>query len=293
MPASRLSDDDWDLLVSRIRANECLPFLGAGVSISSGPGAGLPAGSQLAESLAAECKYPGSDKWDLFRVCQYYSIARDPHEMRLAIRKRLRVPGIQPTEVHRLLAKLPFAYILTTNFDNLMERALETTEPAGKNPRAEVYVRRVDKKELAPSTVSEPLVYKLHGSIDQVETLIATEDDVIDFAACLLQDDPPLPSLISSLFQKSTLLFIGYGLKDWNVRMMMRALRKTTRRSGPPEIASYAIQRRPKDSGAASEWEKSVMYWDKVENLRCYDVDAQEFLGELVHHYEATSGGTS
>lgn len=288
MSSHGLSEDDWDLLLTRIRDQQCLPFLGAGVSISSGAGPGLPTGAQLAQSLAEECKYPGADKWDLFRVCQYFSIARDAHAMRVAIRQKLNVPGVRPTAVHTLLAQLPFSCILTTNFDNLMESALGETP--GKNPHVEVYVRRSDRKEIPPATPSEPLVYKLHGTVDQVETLIATEDDVIDFAACLLQDNPELPKLIAKLFETNSLLFIGYGLRDWNVRMMIRALRKRKGLAGPPEIASYAIQRRPRDVAAASEWEKSVMYWDRYESLRCFDVDAQAFLEEMVERYSAVNG---
>ena len=199
--------------------------------------------------------------------------------MRKAIRDRLRVPNAEPTPAHCLLAKLPFPCIITTNFDSLMERALEAER---KNPQVESYVRRADKKDLRPGTEEEPLVYKLHGSIDQIDTLIATEDDVIDFAACLLQDNPSLPSLIGKLFETNTLLFVGYGLRDWNVRMMLRALRKRRGPSGTPDIASYAIQRRPAEPGAGTEWEKTVMYWDRVERLRCFDVDVYEFLEELL-----------
>jgi hypothetical protein len=288
MPNHGLTDDDWDLLLTRIREQQCLPFLGAGVSISAGADPGLPTGAQLAQSLAEECKYPGADKWDLFRVCQYFSVARDAHAVRKAIVKKLDVAGVQPTAVHQLLAQLPFPWILTTNFDNLMERALES---AGKKPRVAVYVRRADRIDLPPPSESEPLVYKLHGTVEQVETLIATEDDVIDFAACLLQDNPELPSLIAKLFETTSLLFIGYGLRDWNVRMMLRALRKRKGLAGPPEIASYAIQRRPQDVALASEWEKSVMYWDRYESLRCFDVDAPGFLRDLVNRYAAAKEG--
>ncbi len=73
--------------------------------------------------------------------------------------------------------------------------------------------------------------------------------------------------------------------------MMLRALRKRKGLAGPPEIASYAIQRRPRDNGAAREWEKSVMYWDRYESLRCFDVDAHRFLEELVRRNNAVNGG--
>jgi hypothetical protein len=283
-----LSDNDWNLLIKRIRTQHCLPFLGAGVSLAVGTDPGLPTGGQLANSLAEECNYPGADKWDFFRVCQYFAMVRDPHSLREAIRDRLQQPKVRPTRVHEILASLPFPYVMTTNFDNLMERSFRD---AGKHPKIVSYTRLSNIEELGPATEGEPLVYMLHGSIDQLDTLIATEDDVVDFLACLLMSDPPLPSLISRLFEESSLLFIGYGLKDWNVRVMLRALRGIRAkhgkgRPGPSEIASFAIQRRPNDPAAATEWEASVMYWEKRESLRCYDSDALTFLEELKERYE-------
>ena len=150
-------------------------------------------------------------------------------------------------------------------------------------------LKPVFEQVVQPATPAEPLVYKLHGTVERIETLIASEDDVIDFAACLMEHDPELPSLVAKLMETTSLLFIGYGLRDWNVRIMMRALRR--RKGGPPEIASYAVQRRPSDDAAAREWEKSVIYWDRQERVRCFDVDASKFLEELVRRCAAPAGG--
>ena len=49
----QLSDEDWDLLLSRIYQRECVPFLGAAVNIKGGNYAGLPLGSDVALSLLA------------------------------------------------------------------------------------------------------------------------------------------------------------------------------------------------------------------------------------------------
>src|SRR5258708_4369644 len=95
-----LNEDDWDLLLDRIHDHTCLPFLGAGISSTPARERSMPTGAQLAESLAAECKFPGPEKWDLFRVCQYFSVSKDPHAMRKAIRDRLRVPNAEPTPAH-------------------------------------------------------------------------------------------------------------------------------------------------------------------------------------------------
>jgi hypothetical protein len=281
-------DLDWRLILRRIRRGQCVPFLGAGASLGFSRGAGLPTASQLARLLADECRFPGADRSDFFRVAQYYRMVFDEHELRQAIRKRLLIPGVQPSVVHEALAGLPVSYVLTTNFDKLMERAFDV---AGKAPKVAIYERRgrtTEGKSLSAS-VEEPLVYKLHGSLDQIHTMVVTEDDVIDFLVCMMAGDPQIPSEIKSLFEQQSILFIGYGLKDMNVRVMMRALRGG-RRDAPPDMAYFAIQRRPDDADLAQEWEQTVMFFGKRESLQCFDMDAEEFVGELKRRYDAGEG---
>lgn len=275
--------DDWRLILRRIRDGWCVPFLGAGASLGYGEGPGLPTAGELAQALAEECKYPGIDKRDLLRVAQYYMAVEDPHEMRKSVSKKLLVKNARPGTVQKALASLPFLYVITTNFDKLMERAFEEE---GKRPQVGVYECRGDCQDLRPGTEEEPLVYKIHGSFDSLETMILTEDDTIDFLCCLMVRDPPLPSVIKQLFEHHSMLFIGYGLKDWDIRVLLRGIRGR-RRGGVEEIRSFGIQRRPSEDGLAREWEASIMYWEKRENLRVFDTDAVRFTSELEQRYKA------
>lgn len=277
----KVSEEDLDLIVEKIEEEKCVPFLGAGVSLGfNGPG--LPTASQLAEALAQTCGYPGPDRHDLFRVAQYFELARDRESLHRKIRAELKVPKLVPGRVHEVIAKLPVRHVLTTNFDDLMERAFKEE---GKTPAVAMYELRGDSQELSIATREEPLVYKLHGSLDRPDRkLIVTEDDVIEFISCLMLGEPKLPPSVKRLFAEQSILFIGYGLKDWTVRVMLRALRagKAVAASG---VASFAIQRRPQDAGLAAEWEKSVIYFGKSD-LRCYDMDAVEFVDALMSHYQ-------
>jgi len=276
-----LTDNEWQLIVKNIKREQCIPFLGAGASLGFEKNAGLPTAGQLAQMLADECGYSGSDKTDFFRVSQYYVMARDPHDLQCVIRDKLSVPGVKPGIIHNVLASLPFRYILTTNFDDLMEKAFVNAE---KFPNEEIYRVRGNTSELKPATIKEPIVYKLHGSIKEISTMITTEDNVIDFLAAILMSEPPLPSEIKSLFTNSSILFIGYGLKDWNIRVMLRALRESGNQSKSSR-SSFAIQRCPDDNWEATEWEQSVLYWRQNEHIRCFDVDAVEFMTELGKRY--------
>jgi hypothetical protein len=277
-----IADASWNLILRRVRDEKCVPFLGAGASLGFHESPGLPTASQLAEAVAREANYPGRDKTDLLRVAQYYELNSDAHAPRQFIRDQLMVKGVRPSPVHRNIAALPFHYVLTTNFDNLMEQAFRDE---GKTPSVAVYEARANTQTLQTATLREPLVYKLHGDLDRINTMLVTEDHVIEFLACMLLGDPPLPSVIKGLFDDSSILFIGYGLRDWNIRVMMRAMRG--RKKGQlPDRASFAIQKRPAEQDLAVEWESSVMYWDKRENLKAFDMDAVEFVAELKRRFD-------
>lgn len=271
-------ESEWNLLLMRIRDEECVPFLGAGASMGFDGEVGLPTAGELAKDLARECAFPGTDGSDFFRVTQYYEFWSDPYNLRKAIQRRLRVRNLRPGRLHKALAQLPFRYIMTTNFDNLMERALEEE---GKNPESAVYDIKGNVDEPPMPTVNAPLVYKLHGSIEDPLSMVCTEDDVIQFLSCLMQGVPPLPRSIKQIFESHSVLFIGYGLKDWNIRVMLRAIRGAKR-----SVKSFAIQRRPDDPGLRAEWDQSLMYWSKKEEVYCFDVDALDFVEELLRRYK-------
>jgi hypothetical protein len=287
---------DLDSFVEHLADGQCVLFLGAGASMG-GP-SNLPSGTELARRLARQCNYPGPDPGDFFKVCQYYeNVKGDGMALRKLIRRQLDVKDAQPSDVHLMLALLPFMYILTTNFDELMERALRIVE---KEPQIGYYsVRRRSAGGRAASgadpatkgteqkpvvSIKKPMVYKLHGTLAVDHSMICTEDDVIQFSARLINGDPQLPDYIGELFNSDCpFLFIGYGLRDWNIRTMIRALRGDIASNN--WIKSFAVQLRPKSRKAASEWDSSVRYWDRRENITCVNTNASDFAFRLLTRY--------
>jgi hypothetical protein len=266
-----ISDDEWDLIVDRIAKGECTPFLGAGASVASG----IPTAEAMATELAREYRYPLADKRDFLRVCQYLSMVRDRRFIASEVALRVR-SFIAPGLVHNVLAALPLSTILTTNFDHLMELAFRQ---ARKDPQTIVYRSSADTiRRVGRATVPRPLVYKLHGDVSDPSSMIVTEDDVIEFLSCVIRRDPQLPDDITARFVDDSVLFIGYGLKDWNIRVLMKTLRANS------QMKSFAIQKRPNRAAVAKEWEATVMHLRKGD-LHCYDMDATDFARELYERF--------
>ncbi|MBN2091809.1 SIR2 family protein [candidate division KSB1 bacterium] len=271
--SSCLPKINWAPILYHLKHGQLVPFLGAGASLGFNGSPGLPTSGELSEILADECSYPGCDRRDLLRVSQYFALTISELHLRKTIHEKLSVPDVKPGRMHQILAGLPIKTVLTTNYDNLMERAF----CPDKDPVKVIYKRGGDAQEIKiDPTVECPLVYKLHGSLEDIDSMVITENDYIDFLIRLINGDPKVPNFIKNVFQFCSILFIGYGLRDWNIRVLLKYLRKES-------VPCFAVQRDPladTEPVAANEWENSIIYWQN-EKIAIYNCDALTFVTEL------------
>ena len=222
-----LNDEDWRLLVKRIKTGKCTPFLGAGACFGV-----LPLGADIARKWIKEYDYPDKNCNDLVRVAQYLAVKNDPmfpKDEIVEMFEKVKKPDYsEPYEPHSVLAGLPLPIYMTTNYDGFMVQALKLNN---KNPKREFcrWNRAVKDypsifdNDYSP-TVSEPVVFHLHGIADISESLVLTEDDYLDFLVNISSDAMLLPARIQQALSGSTLIFIGYKLEDWDFRVLFRGL---------------------------------------------------------------------
>jgi hypothetical protein len=143
-----------------------------------------------------------------------------------------------PKEPHAMLADLGLPLYITTNYDDFMARALVDR---GREPVQEIckwndYHEVVDDpapladdREYEP-TPEKPVVYHLHGRYQIPESMVLTEDDYLEFLVTLAERSDPdqysslIPHQVARALSSTSLLFVGYGLKDWDFRVMHRGL---------------------------------------------------------------------
>ena len=74
------------------------------------------------------------------------------------------------------------------------------------------------------------VVLKIHGTVDRVnperDSFVITEDHYIDY---LTRTDISslLPVTLAPKLRKSHILFLGYGLHDWNLRVILHRIWKS------------------------------------------------------------------
>ena len=225
------TEEDWQDLFYYINGKNTTPFLGAGIAREH-----FGSGSELAEKIAIEFDYPFNDTDNLAKVAQFAVIKkRDSLRVRKFVAdyiKEKKLPDFNnPSEPHRILAKLDLPVYITTNYDHLMYEALKSD---GKNPIIEFcswndLARTQGKASIFDGEVNfdsnNPLVYHIHGEIDNPQSMVLTEDDYLNFIVKLYVDiDKLFPALIKLKFASSSIMFIGYSLSDWNLRIILRQI---------------------------------------------------------------------
>ena len=186
-----LNEDEWASLVESINEGRCTPFLGAGIGYPH-----LPLGASLARALASEYGYPLGDVDNLPRVAQYVSILRGGPLLKRDVIRKLRAEELayytthlnQPPENYQILAGLNQRCYVTTNYDGFMERALDGV---GHRPtvetcrwRDQLWAKLGDYPNHS-ATVENPILFHLHGRLDDDLSILVTEDDYIDFTVTL------------------------------------------------------------------------------------------------------------
>lgn len=295
-----LSDSDWNLLLGRIDAKKCTPFLGAGAC--SGV---FPLGSDIAREWARESGYPLEDSRDLARVAQFLAVkASDGMVPKEKIQKQLhKLPPPDFTSIdepHRVLADLPFPIYMTTNYDDSMMSALKSRN---KYPKLELchwnkYLREheesiFDENPDYTPTPEYPFVFHLHGYIKVPESLVLTEDDYLDFLISISKDQNLLPARIRKAMAGTTLLFLGYRIADWDFRVLFRGivgyLEKAVKR------VHISVQIAPEDEGISEAQQRKVQKYleDYFANLdvRVYWGSCREFAAELRRRWEEYNHG--
>ena len=301
---------DWDTLLSRIKNKACTPFIGAGASASV-----LPVAGRLAQQLADECAYPLGDRDNLARVTEYIAVTKRDG---MAPKDRIR-EIFESTEsagqasvngIHRMLASLQLPIYLTTNYDNLMVRALRE---ANRDGRREIcrWNRLLLEQEASAfdtgyePTPANPVVFHLHGHTDVAESIVLTEDDYLDFLVNISKDlsvsptgpqlRAALPIKIRNALRNTTLLFVGYKLADLNFRVILRGLLGSIEQS--TKRISIAVQLPPDSTNVQEEIQRTQEYLEQyfnwTLNLQVYWGPAEEFAEELQQRLGGVIGSTT
>jgi hypothetical protein len=233
------SDDERDVasLARAIRERRVILFAGAGLSA----GLGLPSWQDFIGRLGTELGFDPDTFLSLspdFRsLAEYYCLEKgslDGLRERMAREWAIADDKLAASAVYRLIVRLGFPLIYTTNYDDLLERAFELHGvPFNKVTTA---------KDIARGDHDVATIVKFHGDLEE-GSLVLTETDYFR----RLGFEEPLDVQLMADALRRGILFLGYSASDVNLRLLLFRLRQiwsdgSARESRPK---SYIVMTRP------------------------------------------------
>lgn len=194
-----------EVLAEELRDGKLIIFVGAGVSMNSK----LPSWNELIRDYAEKLgmikeneqrSFNGEETleipeiyYDKFGKIKYYEI----------LEKRFNAREYSPNSIHKTLKKMNLNYIITTNYDKLIEDEFENKK---------IYDIITKDNELPYSKTNKAII-KMHGDLKN-RNIVLKKSDYDNYE----KNFPLISTFIKGLFTSNTILFIGYSLNDVNVK---------------------------------------------------------------------------
>ena len=245
-------------LVDQARHRLVVPFVGAGASASKDTG--LPDWQGLVGPLGKQLNLEDQDRLDLLDVAQWYADTHSRSDLEQRVRTALSTGGA-PSALHRSIARLDAPVLLTTNFDTLLEQALEHTKGVPADVIIEdAHIGLID--EARRTTLA-----KLHGCVSLPSSIVLTRDDYEAY----IDAHPAMVAYLQAMLATRTFLFVGYSLSDPDLRSIYSAIRRAL---GRFKRKAYLL-----DSGAKAP--QLVAYW-RERGLETVLFDTYEEIPEFI-----------
>jgi len=196
-------EQDIRFLAEELEKGKLIVFVGAGVSKNSG----LPDWKELIKDYA---EYRGIKK---FTSKEYLTIPEEVFERYGSLKyyeiAEKRFSGKYfPNSIHRILKEMDLTYIITTNYDTLIEDEIKNLQV-------------VSKDEDLPYTSSNKMLIKMHGDFKN-KNIVLKKSDYDNYE----KNFQLISTLIKGLFTTNTILFIGYSYNDTNVQQIMNWIKE-------------------------------------------------------------------
>lgn len=189
------------------------------LAIFAGAGFSRPAGfvdwKTLLKPIADDLDLDVEKEWDLVTLAQYHANVNSTNRAKL---NQLLVTEfsakVAPTENHVILARLPIQTYWTTNYDRLIETALENNEKIADT--------KYTTKQLATTKPKrDAIVYKMHGDVEHASDAVLIRDD---YERYHVKMQPFITALSGDLIAK-TFLFLGFSFTDPNLEYILSRVR--------------------------------------------------------------------
>ena len=188
-------------------------FIGCGVSCATNTK--YKSWGELVKQLKTDLK---SEENDFLKVAQLYSLEFGSRQIKKKVKSFF--PDIdEPGEIQKSIIDLRPHYIITTNWDCLIDNAIDD------NPGL------IDKiatdKELVQSDKDKKYL-KIHGDFAH-DNFVFTEDDYLNYS----YNFPLIENFVKSILSTHVVLLLGYSFSDWDLKQIISWIRHNSKERPP------------------------------------------------------------
>lgn len=249
-----------DKYVKEIKDNNAAMFIGAGFSKS----AGYVDWKNLLRSIAEDLELDVDKEHDLVSLAQY---CYNKNGNRSLINDTIFDEFSKDKDIdenHRIIARLPILTYWTTNYDSLIEDALNEAKRI-------VDIKYSNKHLSLTKSHRDAIVYKMHGDKSNPDEAILIKDDYEQYYKNHAQF---ITALSGDLISK-TFLFVGFSFSDPNIDYILSRIR--IEYGNQNNRQHYAIMRKVKedDYHNRADYEYAQRKHDLfIEDLKRYNIRA-------------------
>jgi len=210
-----------EMLVRQIREHRCILFAGAGLSAQarSEDGVPIPTWRTLLERMIEWCadhrvqlRAEPEEFREVLKRGRLLVVAQELQhslggQLNSCLSDVLHIGKTRPSEAHRLICKIDWVAILTSNYDGLIEGAY-ALESGGIVPP--VFSPDGINQALNCLRNGQLFVFKVHGDVNLPGSIVLSNRDY----SRLLYLNPAYRSFLETVFASFTVLFVGFGGSD-------------------------------------------------------------------------------
>lgn len=204
--------------ISIAQENDSLTvFIGAGFSkFSETNTIKFPSWGELIETLKSELNI---NETDYLKVAQLYYLEFGEYRLYQKLREFIPLHAA-PSDFHiKLFQTLQPKYIITTNWDNLLEKTIVEN--------GLIYDIVKTESDLVKSILPNKLI-KIHGDFES-HNIIFKEDDYLNYSI----NNPLFDNFLKHILSTTTVLFLGYSYNDSDLKQIIKWIEKNSKISPP------------------------------------------------------------